>query len=167
MISACIPAAGAKTQSFRPKKPLSCLLPTPVVPAAGRPQQRHCCITSLCRASADTCVPLPGEAPQSRRPGTIVPITRQCNRARIFSEVHHRQPLCPALKCQRRVEDIPPLAACGDPAHHCMCSVQAIDIILTKVPFRKYHIPRSGTTETLRDKGIDNRARQLSTPEAL
>jgi hypothetical protein len=30
-----------------------------------------------------------------------------------------------------------------------MCSVQVVDIIFTKVPFRKYHIPQSGTTETL------------------
>jgi hypothetical protein len=29
----------------------------------------------------------------------------------------------------------------GDPAHHYMCSIQVVDIILTKVPFRKYHIP--------------------------
>jgi hypothetical protein len=39
----------------------------------------------------------------------------------------------------------------GDPAQHCMCSVQVIDKILTKVPFRKYHIPQSGTIETLQD----------------
>jgi hypothetical protein len=38
---------------------------------------------------------------------------------------------------------------CGDPAHHCMCSVQVNDIILTKVPFYKYHIPQIGTIETL------------------
>jgi hypothetical protein len=40
--------------------------------------------------------------------------------------------------------------SCGDPAHHTICSVQVFDIIFTEVPFRKYHIPQSGTTETLR-----------------
>jgi hypothetical protein len=27
-------------------------------------------------------------------------------------------------------------ARCGDPAHHCMCSVQVVDVILTEVLFR-------------------------------
>jgi hypothetical protein len=42
-----------------------------------------------------------------------------------------------------------PCGGCDDPAHHCMCSVQVVDIILIKVPFHKYHIPKSCTTETL------------------